>query len=57
MKKRKTVQKQTKKKKTKKMKKTDKTSLPTSKLHNADGNTVVTHGNFTPQCPYSYEGQ
>lgn len=45
-KKRKTVHKHTKKKKTKK---TDKTALQTSKLHHADGNTVVTHGNYTPQ--------
>ena len=53
-KKRKTVQKQTKKKKTKKM---DKTAIPTSKLHNTDGNTVVMHGNYTPQRPYSYKVQ
>ena len=54
IKKRKTVQKQTKKKKTKK---TDKTALPTSKLHDTDGDTVVTHGNYTLQRPYSYEVQ
>ena len=54
----KTVQKQTKKNGgKKKTKKTDKTALPTSKLHDADGNTVVTHGNYTPQRPYSYEVQ
>ena len=41
----------------KKTKKIDKTALPTSKLHNADGNTVVTHENYTPQQPYSYEVQ
>ena len=45
------VQKQTKKKKT------DKTALSTSKLHEANGNTVVTHGNYTPQRPYSYKVQ
>ena len=58
MKKQKTIQKQTKKKSgKKKTKKTDKIVLPTSKLHNADGNTAVTHGNCTPQCLYSYEVQ
>ena len=64
-KKRKSVQKktstQTKKKTTKtKMKttkKTDKTALPTPKLHDADGDTISTHGNYTPQRPYSYEVQ
>ena len=41
----------------KKTKKTDKKALPTSKLHNANDNTVVTHGNYTPQRSYSYEVQ
>ena len=62
MKKGESVQKQTTKKtkkKTKKTKtkKTDKTALPTSKLHDANGNTIVTHGNYTPQRPYLYEVQ
>ena len=58
MKKRKTIQKRTKKKSgKKKTKKTDKTSLPTSKLHNADDNTVVTHEKYVRQLPYSYEIQ
>ena len=38
-------------------KKKDTTALPTPKLHNADEETVVTHGNYTPQPPYSYEVQ
>ena len=47
--KRKTIQKQTKKKSgKKKTKKTKKTVLPTSKLHNTHGNTVVTYDNYTP---------
>ena len=59
-KKQKSVQKQTTKKKTKtktkktKMKKTDKIALPTPKLHHANGNTIVTHGNYTPKRPYLY---
>ena len=41
--------KQTKKKSgKKKMKKTDKTALPTSKFHDANGNTVVMHRNYLP---------
>ena len=56
--KRKTIGKQTQKKRgEKKTKKTDKTAVPTPKLHNADGNTVVTHGNYIPQRLYSYEVQ
>ena len=57
-KKRKSVQKKTStptKKKT--TKKTDQTALPTPKLHDADGDTIDTHGNYTPQRPYSYEVQ
>ena len=41
----------------KKTKKTDKTALSTPKLHNANGNTIVTHRNYTPQQPYAYEVQ
>ena len=55
-KKQKSVQKNTKTKK-KKTKKTDKTALPTPKLHDADGNTIDTHGNYTPQRLYLYEVQ
>ena len=51
--KQKSVPKQTTKKT--KTKKTDKTALPTPKLHDADGNTVVMHGNYNPQRPYLYE--
>ena len=46
MKKRKSVQKQTTKKTKTKTKKTDKTALPTPKLHNDGGDTIVTHGNY-----------
>ena len=54
----KSVQKQiTKKKKKTKTKKTDKTALPTPKLHDANGNIIVTHGNYTPQRPYLDELQ
>ena len=35
----------------------DKTAVPPPKLHNANGNTAVTHGNYTPQRLYSYEVQ
>ena len=49
-KKRKSVQNQTRKKKTKKMKKTDKTALPTSKLYDANGDTVVTHETILPSA-------
>ena len=45
-KKRKSVQKQLTKKTKTKTKKTDKTALPTPKLQDADGNTVVTHENY-----------
>ena len=44
--KKKSVKKNTKKKK-------DTTALPTPKLHNADEETVVTHGNYSPKQPYS----
>ena len=36
-------------KKKKKKKNNNKESLPTPKLHNADEETVVTHGNYTPK--------
>ena len=58
MKKRKLVQKQTKKTKTKKTKtKTKKTALPTPKLYDANGNSIVTYEHYTPQRPYLYEVQ
>ena len=46
------------KKKTKKTKKKkDETAVPKPKLHNADDETVATHGNYSPKVPYSYEVQ
>ena len=48
--KKKIVRKTTKKKK-------DTTVGPKPKLHNADDETVTTHGNYSPKVPYSYKVQ
>ena len=49
------VKKKSVKKKTKKKK--DTTAKPKPRLHNADDETVATHGNYSPKVPYSYEVQ
>ena len=49
------IKKKSVKKKTKKKK--DTTAVPKPKLHNADDETVATHGNYSSQLPYSYEVQ
>ena len=38
-------------------KKEDTTAGPKPKLHNADDETVATHGNYSPKVPYLYEVQ
>ena len=53
--KRRVIKKKSVKKNTKKKK--DTTAVPTPKLHNADEETVVTHGNYSPKQPYLYEVQ
>ena len=49
------IKKKSVKKKTKKKK--DTTALPRPKLHDADEETVATHGNYSPKLPYSYKVQ
>ena len=46
-----------KKKSVKKKKKKGQTALQPPKLRNTDDNTIVTHGNYTPQQPYAYKVQ
>ena len=55
MPKRRVIKKKSGKKRIKKKK--DTTALPTPKLHNANEETVVTHGNYSPKQPYSYKVQ